>query len=158
MTEPAPGSRVHAAAAALEAATPNADHVAAHQAELAAQVPAMGPVPVQPVTPDSARYRTMVLAASDARLLLPQDPSRRLAQVLALDNDVVICTSKELAQNSDNQASGVPFPRGFYLPKGTILPVYNQAALYVANTSTSATTRVSIAVEADENPSPFGQR
>jgi hypothetical protein len=102
----APGSRRAGAENAAAQAEPAALHVAAHQAELTAQAPGLTAVPVtgsvRSQRPWDGVWRTMVLQPGQARQLLPQDPQRCRAVLIAIDSPVVICDSKELASNPDN--------------------------------------------------------
>jgi hypothetical protein len=103
---------------------------------------------VRPAVPGFATWRTMVLGTNQVwRRLLPRDERREQAQILAVDADIVIAESEEMASNANNQVAGVPQPIGFYLSKGLLLPVRNQDAVWVANTSSSSANRVSVLIE-----------
>lgn len=147
-----PGSRGDASSAAADAAAPDQVHVDAKNAELEAQSVSMGPVPVRVDIPEGAVYRTMALNGGGVRQLMPQDPWRERALVLAIDEDVILCATKELAQDAANQVSSVPYPTGFYLSKGIPLPLRNKSLVWVANSSSGTATRVSVVVERNENP------
>lgn len=150
---PAPGSARHAVASASEHYTPPAHQVAAPQPGHAQEIT---PVPVtgllRVATSDEAVYRTTTLPPSQARQLVPQDPHRYLFYVLAVDNPVVLCATKELAQDAANQATGVPAPTGFYLPAGIPVPLRSKGLVWAANTSASATSRISVIIERYEHP------
>lgn len=106
------------------------------------------PVPVVQRPADEAVYATLVLAPGAARQLLPQDPARVRALVLAVDNAVVLCATKELAQAAANQVNNVPYPAGMYLPVATVPTELRSTGLvWAANTSTTASSRISICTE-----------
>lgn len=86
-------------------------------------------------------------SANQVVLILPQDPLRRNALVLAVDNDVYLCSSKETAQ----AAAGVTTSSaGFYLPKSILMAVPSKGAVWAAITTSSGTSRVSVFVARDE--------
>jgi hypothetical protein len=150
-----PGSRQAGAQNAAWQAEPSPAHVAAHQAELAG-TPGTGPVPVQGSVrserPRDAVWRTMVLAAGQARQLLPQEPQRYRAVIIAVDQPVIICMNKDLATAPDNQFTAEGFPTGFWLPTGIALPVESKALAWVVNPSQAAAAHVSVLIERHENP------
>lgn len=114
----------------------------------AEQVLEMVTLPVKD-TADQGIPRTVALSGSNPfRPLLPQDPSRRRAVVLAADNDVWICSSLEIAQAVAGTATGSD---AFYLPKGIAVDIRNHSACWVAATTTSTGSRVSVLVEKDAN-------
>jgi hypothetical protein len=80
-------------------------------------------------------------------LLLPQDPLRRNALVLAVDNDIYLCATKEAAQAvaGGSTSSGV-----FYLPKTILMAVPSKSQVWAACTTTSGNSRVSVFVSRDE--------
>lgn len=82
-------------------------------------------------------------AANPVARLLPRDSHRRSAVILAIDNDVYITADQGVAWNLQNTTTGT---QGFYLPKGTPVPVTSCAEWYVAATTTASTTRVSVLV------------
>lgn len=105
-------------------------------------------IPVRDEAPALAVARCVNLgSANPVRLLLPQDPRRRRAVVLAIDNDVYVASSLELAQAVEGAATGSD---AFYLSKGVPLPVTTKAALWVACTTTGSASRVSVLVEKDD--------
>jgi len=85
--------------------------------------------------------------ANQTMLILPQDPLRRNALVLAVDNDVYLCSSKETAQAAAGVTSS---SAGFYLPKSILMAVPSKGAVWAAVTTTSQTSRVSVFVARDE--------
>jgi len=138
------------------------DSLTAKQAEVTAQQgqgPAVDPVemaipeplvsvPVRNESPAQGIPRCIALSAANPVLpLLPQDPRRRNALVLAVDNDVYICGSLELAQAAQGTTTG---SGGFYLPKGIAIPIVNRAACWVAVTTTGSASRVSVLVSKDD--------
>jgi hypothetical protein len=152
MTEPDilhtahPGSRIAAAASAAGQEAPPVPAVP--------HIPWAPPVEAVPVRVKAAEEgtgRTMVLQPAQARQLLPQDPERARALLIAVDNPVVLCATKELAQAADNQITNVPYPTGFYLPVGVPVAWQNKGLWWAVNTSSSAASRVSVLVE-HENP------
>lgn len=151
-----PGGRMHSAAIAADAVSVDAQELAVRSAERAPEPSGLSPVGVTNVGPDTGVARTTSLNASANQRILPQDPTRRRAVVMSIDNDIVICQTKELAQDSRNQVANVPYPTGFYLPKGLPgIEITSRNEWYAVNTSSSGATRVSVLVEKDENPSPF---
>lgn len=147
---PRPGSATDRVQRGINQATPSA---AASIETLPARLDA---IPVLAVNGDEGVYSTMSLAASGIRQLLPQDPQRYRAVVLAIDQDVVLCATKELAQAAANTATSVPYPTGFYLSKGIPLTIQNKGLIWVANTSTGTATRVSVVVEKYADPQSVG--
>jgi hypothetical protein len=127
----------------------------ADPAEFLEELPAvkLDAIPVLEVIADEGIYRTLTLQASGVRQCLPQDPQRYRAVIIANDNAVVLCATKELAQDAANTASSQPYPTGMYLATGQPgVEIRNKGLMYVANTSTSGTTRVSVLVEKYANP------
>jgi len=99
-------------------------------------------------SPALATARCVKLGTNNTTaLLLPQDPRRRSALVLAIDNDVYVASSLELAQAVEGATTGSD---AFYLSKGVPLPVTSKAALWVACTTTGSSSRVSVLVEKDD--------
>jgi hypothetical protein len=152
---PHPGSRLGASASAAAQAEPDHAAVAQHQADLASVGPDMTSVPVQSVAAEEGVYRTNVLAPNGFRQLLPQDPNRQSAVILAIDADIILCDNKDLASGPDNQtALPIAFPTGFYLSKGIPLPTRNRGLVWAVNTS-NATNRVSVLTELNANANPL---
>lgn len=152
---PNPGSRIGRAASAAAQAMPEAAAVELHQTDLASVQPDMRPVPVQSVAAEESVPRTLVLQPNQARQLMPQDPARQSAVILAVDADIVICDTKDLASSPDNQLASLPYPTGFYLPKGVPLPTRNRGLLWAVNTSSTVANRVSVLAEINANPDPL---
>lgn len=159
MTTPAhPGSRIDRTASAAAQAAPDLSAAEAHQADIASVEPNMLPVPVDIIGGEGAIWSTRVIPAGGAVRILPTDPMRRNAIVMAIDNPIVLCQTQELAQAAANTATGTPYPTGFYLPSSgnNAVPLRARGEVWAANTSASATTRVSILVERSEAPNPLG--
>ncbi len=103
---------------------------------------------VRDESPAQATARCVSLSANNpVRPLLPQDPRRRRAVILAVDNDVYVASSLELAQAVEGSTTASD---AFYLSKGIPLPVTAKAALWVAATTTATASRVSVLVEKDD--------
>lgn len=69
--------------------------------------------------------------------VLMEDPLRKDASILSVDNPVVLCHSVAQAMNAANQVAGVPYPQGSYLPAGTSLTLTGKGRMWVAATSAS---------------------
>lgn len=112
-------------------------------------------IPVREESPAQAVPRTVSLSASNpVRALLPQDPRRRRAVVLAVEKAAVICGSVDLAQTA-NGAANTGGIEGFYLPSGQQVVITAKSAFWVTYTSTDApgagaTNHVSVLVEKDD--------
>jgi hypothetical protein len=124
------------------------------QAEAAASAPAAlpgkKPVLVRPEEPDLGTARTVTLSAANPfAQLLPRDPQRRSAVVLAVDADVWLSYNQGTAEDlSGTSAAG----SAFYLPAGIGIPVASRAQLWVSPTTTAASTRVSVIAARDSAP------
>ncbi|HEX5494522.1 MAG TPA: hypothetical protein VFX70_08135 [Mycobacteriales bacterium] len=103
---------------------------------------------VRPQAPDTGIPKTITLSeAYPVAQLLPADPQRRVAIVLAIDNDVYLTKAQGPAADAAGSAtSGGPL---FYLPKGIVIPISDQDKYWVAATTTSSTSRVSVLVSRD---------
>jgi hypothetical protein len=105
-------------------------------------------VPIRDEPPALGIGAVVLLTPADpVQLLLPQDPRRRTAIVLAIDNDVYLATSKELAQAAVGTVSS---PIAGYLPAGIAVPIGNRAAWYAAATTTASPTRITVLISKDE--------
>jgi hypothetical protein len=99
-------------------------------------------------TPALGIARCVRLSSANPVLpLLPQDPRRRHALVLAVDNDVYICTSPDLAWECQDSTTASD---GFYLPKGVAVAVINKAAHWAACTTTGSASRISVLINQDD--------
>lgn len=130
--------------------------VQASQQEQAAAMPGappeIGDLYVKTEAPEHASMFTKVVGTAGTAYdqLLPQSPSRRRATVLALDEPVVLCSSRELAQDPRNPATAAGLPAGgFVLPAGIPVVVEARGLVWVAATSATAG-RVSVIVESYE--------
>jgi hypothetical protein len=151
MNDYAPGSRM---AMAGQNHAPTSADVAVSQSQLPAPR-SMQPVPVRADRPEETIPRTAVVAASGTRQLLPQDPCRYRAVIMSIDQDVVLCLSKDQATAADNTIASVPQPAGFYLPKLVPITIESKGLLWVANTSTASATRVSVVTERYADAEPY---
>ena len=105
-------------------------------------------VPVRNETPAQGNARAIILSAANPVLpVLPQDPRRRTALLLAVDNDVYLASSLELAQAAQGSAAS---GQAFYLPAGVPIPVVNKSALWAASTTTATPSRVSVLISKDD--------
>jgi len=86
-------------------------------------------------------------SAEPVKQVLPQDPTRRHALLLAVDNDVWIAGSKEVAQAAEGSTAG---SFAFYLPKGVPVPIINKSVWYAAATTTATVSRISVMVDKDD--------
>jgi hypothetical protein len=138
------------------------DSFTAKQAEVTAQQgpgPAFDPVemaipeplvavPVRVETPAQGVGNVVVLSAANPVLqLLPQDPRRRGAVVLAVDNDVYLSASRDLAGFAVGSNAGT---QAAYLPAGIGIPLNSKNAWYVAATTTATSSRVTVLVFKDD--------
>jgi len=86
-------------------------------------------------------------SSGTVKLVLPQDPRRRHALLLSVDNDVWIAGTKEVAQAAEGSTAG---SYCFYLPKGVPVPIINKGAWYAAATTTASVSRISVMVDKDD--------
>lgn len=109
------------------------------------------PIPainVRNETPALGTARAVTLSANNPYVLaLPQDPMRRNATLLAVDNDVYVTSSREIAMEVNGSATATD---AFYLPKAIPLPITSKAAFWVACTTTATSSRVSVLVTKDD--------
>jgi hypothetical protein len=104
-------------------------------------------VSVRNETPALGTAYAVTLSSNNEWLeLLPRDLNRRNAVILAEDNDVYICSSREVAAQV---AGGTSSTLAFYLPKQIVLPINSRAPFWVACTTTSGNSRVSVMVNKD---------
>lgn len=117
------------------------------QVELAIPEP-LAAIPVRNESAAQAIARCVTLsAANPVLLLLPQDPRRRSAILLSVDNDVYVCSSLELAQNVQGVATS---NQAFYLPSKIAVPVTAKGALWAAVTTTGTASRISVLIAKDD--------
>lgn len=107
-------------------------------------------VRVRPEPPDLGTARGLTLSAANPVLrLLGADAQRRTAVVIAVDNDVYISHSKDTA----TAAAGTGTATGIaYLPAGIGIPLDNQGEHWVAATTLSGNSRVSVFISKDSAP------
>jgi hypothetical protein len=95
------------------------------------------PLPVRNESPALVITSVTSLSANNpTRLILPQDPRRRSALVLAVDNPVYLASSLEVAQAAEGSSTST---LAFYLPVGVPIPVASKGAVWAAATTTSDT-------------------
>jgi hypothetical protein len=105
-------------------------------------------VSVRDESPAQAIARCVTLSANNPTLaLLPQDPRRRRAVILAVDNAVYVASSLETAQAAEGSTTAT---HAFYLPTAVPIPVHSRGALWCSATTTSSQSRVSVLVEKDD--------
>jgi len=113
-----------------------------------AQPGAFPAIAVRKEVPALNTARMVPLGANNLVLpLLPQDPRRHRAVILAIDNAVWVCNSEDIAWQV--QGTTTTGTQAFYLPTSTPLEVKSQGALWVSST-TSSTSRVSVLIEKDD--------
>ena len=99
-------------------------------------------------SPAQGNAAVIVLSAANPVLpLLPQDPRRRRAVVLAVDNDVYLSQSRDLAAGAAGTNTGV---QAGYLPAGIGIPLDSKNAWYAAATTVATSSRVSVFVFKDD--------
>jgi hypothetical protein len=105
-------------------------------------------VSVRDESPAQVVARCVTLSsANPVKALLPQDPRRRSAVLLAVDNDVYVASSLELAQAAEGSTSS---EAAFYLPAGVGIPVVSKGALWCAATTTASISRISVLISKDD--------
>jgi hypothetical protein len=141
---PAPGGMVDTARKAKATAAQHAEGGMTASGDAA---PAGRAVPVREALGDVGSARVLVLAANQPqRQLLPRDLKRRAAVIIAVDNDVYITPDEGTASGIAGTATALT---GFYLPKGTPIPIVSTAEFWVACTTTASTSRVSVLYSRD---------
>ena len=114
-----------------------------------------GPMPLStlPVAnqgTDAGTYKTVVLSSANPyRMALPEDNTRRVARIIAIDNPVILCHSENQAQDANNEVTDTPAPNGGYIPTGVVIPVTCHSVVFVAATTTATESRVFISIERD---------
>lgn len=131
-----------------------AEKYAGIDAQQAASIPEPSPaekfdIYVKTDSPEQVTAFTVVVSTiNPSQLLLPMDPCRRRATIVAVDGPVVLSQSLELSQSPQNSATAAGLPAsGFVLPMG--LPgvvVESEGALWVSLAGSTAT-RVSVISE-----------
>jgi hypothetical protein len=101
------------------------------------------PVPVHLVADDTKQqhlpphmdvrtYTIVITAANPVPEVLPQDRTREYAVLQALDNQVVLCSTKADAQQPGNSVVGLPNPAGAVLATGIAIPVKGTSHMRLA--------------------------
>jgi hypothetical protein len=114
-----------------------------------------GPMPLStlPVAnqgADAGTFKTVVLSSANPyKMALPEDNTRRVARIIAIDNPVVLCHSENQAQDPSNEVTSVPQPNGGYIPTGIVVPVTSHSVVFVACTTTASESRVFVSIERD---------
>jgi hypothetical protein len=141
---PKPGGMV---ATARAKASADADQLASLNGAATASDTPYTAIRVRPEAPDAGTARTVTLAsANPVAQLLPRDPTRRVAVVVAIDADVWISYNQGAAEDlSGTTGAG----SAFYLPAGVPIPVDSRAQLWVSPTTTATSTRVSVLASRD---------
>jgi len=134
---PHPGSRLDAVAQAASAGTgiPETDigTVSGQQKVV---------VPVAQQLPALGRGYVVVLGPNNPVLrVLPQDPARRGAVILAIDSDVYLGDSYDGVQQAAGATTGTT---AGYLPAGIAVPVSSENAWFAGATNESTSCRVSV--------------
>lgn len=150
---PHPGSRLDAVAQAAEHETPPQTGAQDYKTGRLFTVATRSDMPEETVP------RTLVLSSANPYLAaLPRDMQRRRAVLLAIDNDVVLAESKELAQAIATLvaagAAASTLTGGFYLSKGVPLPLESRDWMFAAATTTATASRLSVVVERYAYPLP----
>ena len=105
-------------------------------------------VPVRDEATAQGTGAVIVLSAANPVLqLLPQDPRRRMAVVLAVDNDVYLSHSKDIAAFAQGATTGT---QAAYLPAGIGIPIRSKNAWYAAATNLATSSRVTVFVFKDD--------
>lgn len=142
---PAPGSRLDGAQAAAAAAVGDGQVPAEAIGEVSGETRYV--VPIIAELPALGRATLVVLNANNPVLpILPQDPARRSAVLLAVDNDVYLSEAKDRAASVAGTATGTVCA---YLPKGIPVPVAAKCAWWVAATTVASNSRVSAIIGLD---------
>jgi len=106
------------------------------------------PVPVTSGAVLYGAYSTEVIPAEGVAQLLPHDPLRQYAYITPIDEAIVIGTTREQVQGSNNVGATVANPSGGYIPAlSTTPPIRHSDPVYAVNTSTDTATRVTVLVE-----------
>jgi hypothetical protein len=110
----------------------------------------MSTLPVANQGTDAGTFKTVVLSSANPyRMAIPEDNTRRVARIIAIDNPVILCHSENQAQDASNQVTDVPQPNGGYIPVGLVVPVTCHSVVFVAATTTASESRVFVSIERD---------
>jgi hypothetical protein len=142
---PRPGGMVDTARRQLAAEAAHLEQLAGQQAE--AEPFTMTAVPVRAEPPDIGTARTFTLtAAYPVAQLLGADRQRRVAIVMAVDNDVYLTGNEGTAHDVAGSATA---GQAFYLPAKIAMPIADQGNYWIAATTTATATRVSVLTSRD---------
>lgn len=105
------------------------------------------PVVTVPTVAQHVDTYTVVVDTDVAKFaeLLPLDPLRLSAQIIASDAAIVLCHSRAQATDTRNQVANVPNPVGAYIPTGVVVDVPGTQQMFAAATSATAA-RVTVIV------------
>lgn len=142
---PAPGSRMEAAAAA-------AAHEAAPAAPPAPSDEGLPVVGTRDEMPEECVPRTLMLSASNPYLpLAPRDMRRRRLIITPVVNDVIICETRELAQQIAAALSAgqtaASLGIGAYIPVGRVIDLQSRDWLWAAVTTLAGTSPLTVIAE-----------
>lgn len=143
-TTPHPGSAI---AKAQEFAAAEAARLGAAAAVPVPEPPAMTAVPVtgtaRVANADTAAYSTRVLSSTNpAVMVLPQDPQRYRAVVIASADTVYLCATREAAQEVAINGS---VTAGALLPANVAVELFSKEQVWAANSSATTATITVIA-------------
>src|ERR1700735_739994 len=93
-------------------------------------------------------YETIVIPPATVQQILPRDDLRQYAYITAVDAALVIGTTLEQVQGSNNLTALTPFPSGAYVVSGaTTPPIRHNDPVYAVNTSATVNCRVVVMIE-----------
>jgi hypothetical protein len=126
-------------------------HETEHPADI--EVPSVDPIPVvtvgsvavEEILPQHVAFRTFVLTADNPyKQLLALDPLRVRATLLALDDDVVLTSSRAQAMSPANLDSTLATPDGAVLPKSFPVSVDAVGEVWATAPATTYPARVAV--------------
>jgi len=104
---------------------------------------------VRPESADIGNVRTITLSAQyPVARLLPADPMRRSAVILAVDAAVYVTNDEGLARDAGMNISTTQNQIG-YFPAGIPLPIANQKEYWAIATTVAANTRITVIINKD---------
>jgi hypothetical protein len=106
------------------------------------------PVRVDVISPEITSAQTLVIANTGmSQQILGNDPNRKRAVILTLDEPVVLATSRANADDARNSVNAAGLgASGFVLPVSVPVEIKSRGPLWIAATSSTAT-RVSVLSE-----------
>lgn len=110
---------------------------------------AFEPVKVQTISEPVEKIicSTVVLSSvQPTAILLPRDPEREAADILAVDNAVVIAATQAQAGAAQNTVTDTPQPSGAWIPVGTRYTIRATGVVWAGITTTATNSRVSVVV------------